>query len=612
MYRIHRSSASLAAALAAVAVAAPSAAAQIALSEVFFNPIGADNGQEGVELRNISGAPLDLTGWTFLAIEGDATGAGVVDVSYAIPAGTIVPAGGLLLIRDAASLIAPAPDPSTIVVINDFNPDLENGSNTYVIGFGTAPATTTDLDSDNDGTLNAGAPAGFTVVDAVGVLENDAGANVGYADDFGFVNVGPFTGPTPASHTPDSLYRIFNAGGTSCAWAGGDIIGTNPGGPYSFDVANGRVFGITEQALAALDVDLGNLNVLPDADGDGVANGCDTQTTIFGHVHTKLGSALLGITGGKLVVANIGSSGQDGVEIALGGISTGQHADFSPALVLADDGDALDVSAVGTFSGAPGTNLGGAGLKNVAGQLEAHADFSALGATQVRVQVYDNGQFVGQQIVPAFGKVADLGLAISIGVGGCGKLPPDPPCIIIPFDHDLDITPVGGSALFGDELRMLADNATGTIDGLDSLSAKGTGLDSVTIGCESGFGWASYGSGCPGSNGLTPRINVTGCTGGGDTVTVAIDRGLPSSVALLFLGASQVALPIGGGCTLNVFPIISSVALPLDSTGAIAVPAVVPAGLGGASVKLQVFVVDPAKLPLGASNSNGGSLTLEN
>jgi hypothetical protein len=252
--------------LAAAALAATSfgalAQAQFTLTEVFVNPPGTDQGQEAVEIQ---GAPnASLAGYFLLAIEGDASNAGVLDVRQDLGAAS-TGANGLLLLRDvAATLIHPAPAAATSVFQFDWNPDLENGSNTYVLGFGTPPAAGLDLDADNDGTLDVGALAGFTVVDAVAILENDAGINAGYADDLGFTNLGPFDGisnPAVGAHTPDIAYRLLDADGAPLAWAGGDVLGTNPGGPYTFDYVPNEIFGLLEAGLTALDINPGNPNV---------------------------------------------------------------------------------------------------------------------------------------------------------------------------------------------------------------------------------------------------------------------------------------------------------------------------------------------------------------
>lgn len=259
--------------LAGIALSGLSSA-QFTLSKLFFNPVGTDGGQEAIEIRGP--ASTSLAGYTLLVIEGDTTGAGLVDISMDLSAYS-TGANGLLLIRDAATVILPGPDANTSVAVFDWNPDIENGSNTYVLGTGTAPAAATNLDADDDGTFDVGALAGFTAVDAVGILENDATANVAYADDLGFPNFGPFVGPTPLpNYTPDCLIRYYNPNGTACGWAGGDVAGTNPGGPYNFFNFPTNSFGFDTQGITSNPtIELGVITAGPDNDGDGLVNGCD-------------------------------------------------------------------------------------------------------------------------------------------------------------------------------------------------------------------------------------------------------------------------------------------------------------------------------------------------
>lgn len=254
--------------IAAAPILAASASAQFTLSEVFPNPPGTDQGQEAVEIRGPAGA--SLAGYYLIIVEGDGTGAGTVDVVRDL---STLSAGsnGLLLLRDATSVILPAPDAATTVDVNDFTPDVENGSNTYILGFGTPPTLLSDLDAGNDGVLDAPL-TGFTVVDAVSIIESDGAANYGYADDVGGFNFPQFT------WTPDLVYRHYNADGSACSWAGGDVLGINPGGPYTWDPIQNYGAIPTPVNVGA---DLGTLNPVLDSDGDGVSDPCDLGIIAF-------------------------------------------------------------------------------------------------------------------------------------------------------------------------------------------------------------------------------------------------------------------------------------------------------------------------------------------
>jgi hypothetical protein len=242
--------------LAAAALLAGAAQAQVSISEIHFNPPGTDDTEEAIELKGP--ANFDLTGWSIVIIEGDGTATGVVDQSISLT-GQSLGSNGLLLIRASSSVTLPGPDANTNIWVNNFTPDIENGSNTYLLGFGSAPAVTTDLDTPNLGTLNAGALTGFTVVDGIAVLENDGVNNFGYADDLGLPTYGQFPTSTfgPAGHNPSALYRVLDVDGNPLSWAGGVTFGINPGGPYNFDFLANRIAGLLEADFTALDLSLG-------------------------------------------------------------------------------------------------------------------------------------------------------------------------------------------------------------------------------------------------------------------------------------------------------------------------------------------------------------------
>ncbi|MBC7773275.1 MAG: hypothetical protein H7210_12320 [Pyrinomonadaceae bacterium] len=220
-------------AILAAAAGTSSVHAQAFLSEIFINPPGTDNGFEALELTGTPGQ--SLSGWYILMIDGDSSNAGSVDQVINLSSQSIG-ANGLLLLRDAASPLVPNPDPATPVFVMDFSPDIENGTNTFVLGFGTPPALNADLDTDNDGNIDAPL-AGFTAVDAVSLQENDntPADNDQYADDFGGTNI-----PADAGFNPDVLYRVLDASLQPLGWVGGDLLGTLPG-PFNFDGA--RFFG---------------------------------------------------------------------------------------------------------------------------------------------------------------------------------------------------------------------------------------------------------------------------------------------------------------------------------------------------------------------------------
>lgn len=129
-----------------------------------------------------------------------------------------------------------------------------------------------------------------------------------------------------------------------------------------------------------------------------------------------------------------------------------------------------------------------------------------------------------------------------------------------------------------------------------------------------------YGTGCAGSGGFVPTLAVSGCASAGDLAAFAIDHGLGGSQALFLIGFGQGAVPIGGGCLLNLlaplpapigpFPLLGSG----PGTGSISFVLPVLAGQSAASTiglafVLQAFVIDAGN-PIGATATNGVALHL--
>ncbi|MFH8252806.1 ExeM/NucH family extracellular endonuclease [Microbacterium sp. B2969] len=149
MHRLIRPSAFVATgavALAALAAVQPAAAAApVVINEFSASTVGTD--VEYVELLTAPGT--DLSAYRVLQIEGDSPVFGVVD-------GVYTPG---------------APDASGRVLINLPANAIENGTVSLLLVTGTIPASGSDIDTNDDGVIDA---AGLTVVDAVAV--NDGGA----------------------------------------------------------------------------------------------------------------------------------------------------------------------------------------------------------------------------------------------------------------------------------------------------------------------------------------------------------------------------------------------------------------------------------------------------
>jgi len=198
--------------------------------------------------------------------------------------------------------------------------------------------------------------------------------------------------------------------------------------------------------------------------------------------HRALGQTrLTGLNDGEgLLASNLGASGEDGVSVQLDAV---RNFDMGlQPLALDKSGAALKISATGTFGGRPNIALGNAELRNNNGVLQAFADFSAIGATNAQIAVYNNGVLVGETTVPSgrvVGTIAGLPL-----IDGCGKLPPIPPippCYYLRLARVAIFTASNGRIFQGDQIRLLAANAQGQITGLSAFNLNTANVGSFII-----------------------------------------------------------------------------------------------------------------------------------
>lgn len=242
-------------ALFVLALSTVAAASQaIVLNEIFINPPGTDNGLEFFELRGTAGESVD--GLTLVVIEGDGTSAGILDAAIGLTGS--IGSNGLYLRRDASSTapftkfrnahnnwaIENGPVAGTTVANGpDFNPDIENGSNTYLLVRGLTGTLTTDLDTNNDGVLDS--TPWTSVVDGVSLIENDGATERVYAGSLGFYDFGP-----QAGFNADVLFRAYNAGTNSPMWFGSDVVADAGDGTFEVDPTRyASQFGLSASAV---------------------------------------------------------------------------------------------------------------------------------------------------------------------------------------------------------------------------------------------------------------------------------------------------------------------------------------------------------------------------
>jgi hypothetical protein len=224
-------------------VASLTHAQQVWINEVLTNPNGSDStattGNEHFELR---GTPnMSLAGYYLLSLEGQGTtGRGDINQFFDLGAFSLG-ANGYLFARQNFSLYAPTAPGATVIQntagqgwgLNGASTvghnhdgsqvDLENSATTILLiskGSGSAPVTTLDLDTNDDGLLDL--PGGWSVVDSVGIMDGASGA----ATDFSYAAI-TFRAAYPAgNYLGTSAYgNIIDVPGAPPTTAGAIYVG---------------------------------------------------------------------------------------------------------------------------------------------------------------------------------------------------------------------------------------------------------------------------------------------------------------------------------------------------------------------------------------------------
>ena len=198
----------------------------IQISEILIEPSQGTVGQQYFELQGMSHQSLaDLS---FVVLTGEGGGSGIVDQVLDLSPHSLG-ANGLLLWRDSADVLNPAPAAETTVISGGLPAPafFSNVSQTFAIVEGFTATPGDDLDFDDDGILDD--TPWTSVQDAIGLLRNDGipGAEFAFGTQLGFADFGA------AGFNPDAIFRDGQTG----EWYAADVDNTVAGGPYQLDAA---------------------------------------------------------------------------------------------------------------------------------------------------------------------------------------------------------------------------------------------------------------------------------------------------------------------------------------------------------------------------------------
>ncbi|MBD3258191.1 hypothetical protein GF377_07135, partial [candidate division GN15 bacterium] len=214
---------------------------------------------------------------------------------------------------------------------------------------------------------------------------------------------------------------------------------------------------------------------------------CDPEVVFCGASDTTVGlggsEVTVDTTGGDTTyVAQVDATGKQGIRYypSNPGASRGVSMDLTNADMTVD-GANITLTAhammIDNFTREEELGLVGlCGITNPIGldaRLQVIADFNAIGDPDVFVQAFDGDQLSGQTTVAGGGLIAYVGDNIH-GYPWIDRMElhaTEPPAFIIYLDQFARIELYTGAVLFGDNIRLIAENATKTLEGVYESNA---------------------------------------------------------------------------------------------------------------------------------------------
>jgi hypothetical protein len=157
------------------------------------------------------------------------------------------------------------------------------------------------------------------------------------------------------------------------------------------------------------------------------------------------------------------------------------------------------------------------------------------------------------------------------------------------------------------EIIVKSYGAPGLSPDIDAIGILGTPVCNDTVGDSI----LPYGSGCPGTAGFTPSLNVNGCVAPGGSIGLDIQKGKPGATPVLFLGFGTTPANLTASCALQILPLFPNPVYLPNLTGSapgqgtlnisgLGIPASAP---NGVALSLQVVFAD-AGAPGGVASTN--------
>ena len=210
-----------------------------------------------------------------------------------------------------------------------------------------------------------------------------------------------------------------------------------------------------------------------------LAPSATANTVVYqGLSHTSLGDAVLVPSGANLIVNGIGATGLDGVAVDINPAGSYQM-DWLPMdpTDATPDVQLLKLSARGSVGGGPVQSLGESTLTRITAgtEFEINADFTAVGSATWGLRLFLGGFLIFSQnglsgSGPVVNSVDGTDLPQTVKMAIPTFFSSNNPGFVWDFGSSHAVSVPGGPTIVSDEIRLLADNASGPFDFLSEFS----------------------------------------------------------------------------------------------------------------------------------------------
>ncbi len=206
--------------------------------------------------------------------------------------------------------------------------------------------------------------------------------------------------------------------------------------------------------------------------------------------HQPIGDVVLKRTAdGLLQIANFGTSGESGVNLQLEESANELSLELMPLSL--NESARIDFDVMGATVDAESIKLGRVGLKRLDTRALVLADWTPIGASNTRFEIYRDGELVeridGADQIELFGEADELPSLTGVkAVAGSTESPR--PSVALAFNGTASMEPISSDSasasqapLVGDEVRAIAGSDSESLAEITGLELFGSNLDSVTI-----------------------------------------------------------------------------------------------------------------------------------